>query len=91
MELPLLVLIATFAMLLVMNVPIAVAIGLSAFASVLVATGNFVTATTIVAQQLAKGIENFSLKGARIPEPSTLLLAIVALGVVGWWRQRKHA
>ena len=25
-----------------------------------------------------------------VPEPSTLLLTLVALGVVGWWRQRKH-
>jgi hypothetical protein len=27
----------------------------------------------------------------QIPEPSTQLLTIVALGVVGWWRQRKHS
>jgi tripartite ATP-independent transporter DctM subunit len=61
MELPLLVLVIVFLLLLSMNVPIALAIGLSTFLSVVVATGSLVTGATIVAQQLAKGIESFVL------------------------------
>ncbi len=61
MELPLFILILTFLLLLAINTPIAVAIGLSALVSILVATGETMVASTVVAQKLAKGIESFSL------------------------------
>jgi tripartite ATP-independent transporter DctM subunit len=59
MNAPVLILALSFVLLMLLNVPIAVSIALSTFATV-VAVGG-IDAPTIIAQRLSTGIENFSL------------------------------
>ncbi len=64
MDIPVTVMILSFVLLLVINVPIAVAIGMSTFLTVLFVTGSTGTtdkAMTLIAQRMATGIDSFSL------------------------------
>lgn len=59
MDAPVLILVCSFLLFLVMNVPIAVAIGLACFLTIL-SVGNVPT-SIIIAQRMATGIDSFSL------------------------------
>jgi len=64
MDTPILVMIFSFLILLMMNVPIAVAIGMATFFTVLCVSGSTGTvdkAMTMIAQRMATGIDSFSL------------------------------
>jgi tripartite ATP-independent transporter DctM subunit len=64
MDTPVMIMILSFIVLLVTNVPIAVAIGISTFFTVLCVTGSTGTADkamTMIAQRMATGIDSFSL------------------------------
>ena len=59
MSIPIVVLVVTFVILLVMNVPIAISIGISSLLTILVALD--VNAFSIMAQKMATGVDSFSL------------------------------
>ncbi len=61
MDLPVIVLTVSFIIFLVMNVPIAVSIGLSTLLTILVVMGSVNNAADIIAQRMATGIDSFSL------------------------------
>ncbi|OQY03503.1 MAG: hypothetical protein B6I25_07965 [Planctomycetales bacterium 4572_13] len=64
MDTPIIVMIITFVVFLLMNVPIAVAIAMATFATVLCVSGSTGTvdkAMTMIAQRMATGIDSFSL------------------------------
>ncbi len=61
MDTPLLVLIISFVLLLILNVPIAFSIGMATFFTIVVALGSFDIATKTIAQRMATGIDSFSL------------------------------
>jgi len=60
-DVPILILILTFVLFLLVNVPIAVAIGLSTFCTILYVRGDLNTAAAICAQRMATGIDSFAL------------------------------
>jgi len=61
MNVPVIVLVLSFVVFLLMNVPIAVSIALSTFCTMLAATGSLEGATKLIAQRMATGIDNFPL------------------------------
>ncbi len=64
MDTPVLIMILTFVVFLILNVPIAVAIAMASFATVLCVSGSTGTvdkAMTMIAQRMATGIDSFSL------------------------------
>lgn len=61
MDIPILILVVTFVIFLFVNVPIAVAIGLSTLCTLLYVKGDISDAATICAQRIATGIDSFAL------------------------------
>ncbi len=61
MDLPVLILTVSFIFSLLINVPIAVSIGLSTFLTILYVMGSVDGAAKIIAQRMATGIDSFSL------------------------------
>ena len=61
MDLPVIILTVSFVIFLLMNVPIAVSIGLSTLLTILVVMGSVNSAADIIAQRMATGIDSFSL------------------------------
>ncbi len=61
MDAPVLILVATFVVLLAFNVPVAVAICLSTFFTAILAMGSWEIAAATIAQRMATGINSFSL------------------------------
>ena len=61
MDLPVIILTVSFVIFLLMNVPIAVSIGLSTLLTILIVMGSVNSAADIIAQRMATGIDSFSL------------------------------
>jgi len=64
MDTPIIVMVISFIVLLMMNVPIAVSIGMATFLTVLCVSGSTGTvdgAMTMIAQRMATGIDSFLL------------------------------
>jgi len=61
MDMPVIILAASFIILLLINVPIAVSIGISTFLTILYVMGSVDGAAKIIAQKMATGIDEFAL------------------------------
>lgn len=61
MDMPVIILTASFIILLLINVPIAVSIGISTFLTILYVMGSVDGAAKIIAQKMATGIDEFAL------------------------------
>jgi tripartite ATP-independent transporter DctM subunit len=61
MDIPVLILTVSFIILLLMNVPIAISIGISTFLTIVYVMGSVNGASDIIAQRMATGIDSFAL------------------------------